>query len=103
MVPRIRNLGSEVSLIEDLMDPCVQHGEHGIMFTTLKVLEHCLCAGFPVDVLEYSILLCFRPATTRFSMRRSRKTLAQSEARDAARDTPTAVTTCAHVPGLFCL
>lgn len=34
---RIRNLGSEVSLIEDLMDPCVQHGEHGIMFTTLKV------------------------------------------------------------------
>lgn len=36
---RIRNLGSEVSLIEDLMDPCVQHGEHGIMFTTLKVQE----------------------------------------------------------------
>uniref|UniRef100_A0A669C6P5 Alsin Rho guanine nucleotide exchange factor ALS2 n=1 Tax=Oreochromis niloticus TaxID=8128 RepID=A0A669C6P5_ORENI len=34
---RIRNLGSEVSLIEDLMDLCVQHGEHGIMFTTLKV------------------------------------------------------------------
>ncbi|XP_035501348.1 alsin isoform X1 [Scophthalmus maximus] len=33
---RIRNLGSEVSLIEDLMDPSVQHGEHGIMFTTLK-------------------------------------------------------------------
>ncbi|XP_062853828.1 alsin [Trichomycterus rosablanca] len=33
---RIRNLGSEVSLIEDLMDPCVQHGEHDIMFTTLK-------------------------------------------------------------------
>lgn len=38
LVLRIRNLGSEVSLIEDLMDPCVQHGEHGIMFTTLKVL-----------------------------------------------------------------
>ncbi|XP_059911334.1 alsin isoform X2 [Gadus macrocephalus] len=33
---RIRNLGSEVRLIEDLMDPCLQHGEHGIMFTTLK-------------------------------------------------------------------
>lgn len=49
MVLRIRNLGSEVSLIEDLMDPCVQHGEHGIMFTTLKVLEGCrwrFCAGF---------------------------------------------------------
>ncbi|KAG5830114.1 hypothetical protein ANANG_G00317130, partial [Anguilla anguilla] len=26
---RIRNLGSEVSLIEDLMDPCVQHGSTG--------------------------------------------------------------------------
>ncbi|XP_051872178.1 alsin isoform X4 [Pristis pectinata] len=33
---RIRNLGSEVHLIEDLMDPSVQHGEQGIMFTTLK-------------------------------------------------------------------
>ncbi|XP_066543467.1 alsin isoform X2 [Amia ocellicauda] len=33
---RIRNLGSEVHLMEDLMDPCVQHGEQGIMFTTLK-------------------------------------------------------------------
>ncbi|MBN3271203.1 ALS2 protein, partial [Polyodon spathula] len=34
---RIRNLGSEVHLIEDLMDPSVQNGEQGIMFTTLKV------------------------------------------------------------------
>ncbi|XP_068101201.1 alsin [Hyperolius riggenbachi] len=33
---RIRNLGSEVHLIEDLMDPYLQHGEQGIMFTTLK-------------------------------------------------------------------
>uniref|UniRef100_UPI0035900305 alsin isoform X2 n=1 Tax=Myxine glutinosa TaxID=7769 RepID=UPI0035900305 len=33
---RIRNLGSEIHLIEDLMDPFVQHGEQGIMFTTLK-------------------------------------------------------------------
>ncbi|XP_069790417.1 alsin isoform X2 [Narcine bancroftii] len=33
---RIRNLGSEVHLIEDLMDLSVQHGEQGIMFTTLK-------------------------------------------------------------------
>uniref|UniRef100_A0AAR2ILX6 VPS9 domain-containing protein n=1 Tax=Pygocentrus nattereri TaxID=42514 RepID=A0AAR2ILX6_PYGNA len=39
---RIRNLGSEVSLIEDFMDPCVQHGEHGIMFTTLKVLYYSI-------------------------------------------------------------
>ncbi|GLD59058.1 alsin-like isoform X1 [Lates japonicus] len=33
---RIRNLGAEVSLIEDLMDPNVQYGEMGLMFTTLK-------------------------------------------------------------------
>ncbi|XP_062861557.1 alsin isoform X3 [Trichomycterus rosablanca] len=33
---RIRNLGSEVSLIEDFMDPALQHGELGLMFTTLK-------------------------------------------------------------------
>ncbi|OXB76848.1 UNVERIFIED_CONTAM: hypothetical protein H355_002541 [Colinus virginianus] len=38
---RIRNLGSEVHLIEDLMDPYLQHGEQGIMFTTLKIYE-CL-------------------------------------------------------------
>uniref|UniRef100_A0A667WVS1 Alsin Rho guanine nucleotide exchange factor ALS2 n=1 Tax=Myripristis murdjan TaxID=586833 RepID=A0A667WVS1_9TELE len=34
---RIRNLGAEVSLIEDLMDPNIQHGELGLMLTTLKV------------------------------------------------------------------
>ncbi|XP_024919902.1 alsin-like isoform X5 [Cynoglossus semilaevis] len=33
---RIRNLGAEISLIEDLMDSNVQHGEMGLMFTTLK-------------------------------------------------------------------
>ncbi|XP_076011850.1 alsin-like isoform X3 [Genypterus blacodes] len=33
---RIRNLGAEVSLIEDLMDPNFQHGELGLMLTTLK-------------------------------------------------------------------
>ncbi|KAK3543549.1 hypothetical protein QTP70_023880, partial [Hemibagrus guttatus] len=33
---RIRNLGSEVSLIDDFMDPALQHGELGLMFTTLK-------------------------------------------------------------------
>ncbi|CAJ1079928.1 alsin-like isoform X2 [Xyrichtys novacula] len=33
---KIRNLGAEVSLIEDLMDPNVQHGELGLMLTTLK-------------------------------------------------------------------
>lgn len=33
---KIRNLGAEVSLIEDLMDPNLEHGEFGLMFTTLK-------------------------------------------------------------------
>lgn len=33
---RIRNLGAEVNMIEDLMDPNIQHGELGMMFTTLK-------------------------------------------------------------------
>ncbi|PWA31284.1 hypothetical protein CCH79_00002874, partial [Gambusia affinis] len=33
---RVRNLGAEVSLIEDLMDPNLEHGEMGLMFTTLK-------------------------------------------------------------------
>lgn len=32
--------------MEDLMDPCVQHGEQGIMFTTLKVLGPCLWRFF---------------------------------------------------------
>ncbi|XP_070980319.1 alsin isoform X1 [Oncorhynchus clarkii lewisi] len=33
---RMRNLAAEVSFIEDLMDPSLQHGELGLMFTTLK-------------------------------------------------------------------
>ncbi|XP_027020317.2 alsin isoform X1 [Tachysurus fulvidraco] len=33
---RIRNLGTEVSVIEDFMDPALQLGELGLMFTTLK-------------------------------------------------------------------
>lgn len=33
---RIRHLGSEIHLIDDLMERHLQHGEYGIMFTTLK-------------------------------------------------------------------
>ncbi|XP_028292919.1 alsin-like isoform X2 [Gouania willdenowi] len=33
---RIKTLGAEVCLIEDLMDPNIQHGELGLMLTTLK-------------------------------------------------------------------
>lgn len=42
LLSRIRNLGAEVNMIEDLMDPNVQHGELGLMFTTLKVRFHTL-------------------------------------------------------------
>lgn len=37
LLSRIRNLGAEINMMEDLMDPNVQHGELGLMFTTLKV------------------------------------------------------------------
>uniref|UniRef100_A0AAQ5ZFQ1 VPS9 domain-containing protein n=1 Tax=Amphiprion ocellaris TaxID=80972 RepID=A0AAQ5ZFQ1_AMPOC len=59
---RIRNLGAEVSLIEDLMDPNIQHGEMGLMFTTLKKLLvqlECFCCGnlsfsYFFTVLDYT-------------------------------------------------
>lgn len=56
---RIRNLGSEVSLIEDLMDPCVQHGEHGIMFTTLKVLNKKDAHNSNQNVSTLHVWICF--------------------------------------------
>lgn len=34
---RIQHLGAEIQLIDDLLDPHMQHGELGIMFTTLRV------------------------------------------------------------------
>ncbi|XP_066983934.1 alsin isoform X4 [Macrobrachium rosenbergii] len=33
---RIQHLGAEIQLIDDLLDPHMQHGELGIMFTTLR-------------------------------------------------------------------
>ncbi|KAJ4433881.1 hypothetical protein ANN_16194, partial [Periplaneta americana] len=36
---RILQLGSEIHFIEDFMEPYLQNGELGIMFTTLKVLH----------------------------------------------------------------
>lgn len=56
---RIRNLGSEVSLIEDLMDPCVQHGEHGIMFTTLKVTTHHSIERYYLNTNNYACFFFF--------------------------------------------
>lgn len=41
------------------MDPCVQHGEQGIMFTTLKVLAGLwplLCWRAVVDVQDCPLL-----------------------------------------------
>lgn len=33
---RIQHLGAEIQLVDDLLDPHMQHGELGIMFTTLR-------------------------------------------------------------------
>ncbi|XP_059059278.1 alsin isoform X2 [Achroia grisella] len=33
---RILQLGSEIHFVEDFLEPCMQHGELGLMFTTLK-------------------------------------------------------------------
>ena len=34
---QIRHLGAEINLIQDLMEPHLENGEMGIMFTTLHV------------------------------------------------------------------
>lgn len=34
---QILQLGSEIHFIEDFLESCMQHGELGLMFTTLKV------------------------------------------------------------------
>lgn len=34
---RILQLGSEIHFVEDFLEPSMQHGELGLMFTTLKV------------------------------------------------------------------
>lgn len=34
---RIQHLGAEIQLVDDLLEPHMQHGELGIMFTTLRV------------------------------------------------------------------
>ena len=39
---RIRHLGAEIHFIDDLMEEHLQHGELGIMFTTLKVYYHLI-------------------------------------------------------------
>lgn len=34
---RVLQLGSEIHFVEDFLEPAMQHGELGVMFTTLKV------------------------------------------------------------------
>ena len=36
---RVRHLGAEIAYIEQLMEPHLEYGELGIMFTTLKVQQ----------------------------------------------------------------
>lgn len=58
------------------MDPCVQHGEHGIMFTTLKVNTAVIPSAlwnYPWATLE-SLSSSRRRATIRSSTRRSHNT-----------------------------
>ena len=45
---RIQHLGAEIQLIDDLLEPHMQHGELGIMFTTLRVSFVCL--GYKIYV-----------------------------------------------------
>ncbi|UYV83609.1 ALS2 [Cordylochernes scorpioides] len=46
---RIRHLGSEIHLVQDLMEPHLENGELGIMFTTLKVtLTYPLLVSYPL-------------------------------------------------------
>jgi len=49
---RILQLGSEIHFIEDFMEPYLQNGELGIMFTTLKVITNNRKLGFlPLNLL----------------------------------------------------
>lgn len=51
---RILQLGSEIHFIEDFMEPYLQNGELGIMFTTLKVITNNRKLGFlPVNLLQF--------------------------------------------------
>ena len=43
----IQHLAAEMHFIDDLMEPHLQHGELGIMFTTLKVRR------FIIDTMQY--------------------------------------------------
>ena len=43
---RIQHLGAEIHLIDDLMEEHLEHGELGIMFTTLKVRNQTPTSGY---------------------------------------------------------
>uniref|UniRef100_T1J5J3 Pleckstrin homology domain-containing family A member 8 n=1 Tax=Strigamia maritima TaxID=126957 RepID=T1J5J3_STRMM len=62
---RIRHLGSEVLLIDDLMETHLQHGELGIMFTTLKACyfqvkkEQNMMMKFGYSLVAFCCIGCF--------------------------------------------
>lgn len=51
---KIRHLGAEIHMMDDLIEPHLEHGEFGLMFTTLKVCFHHLYSLF--DELYYMII-----------------------------------------------
>lgn len=51
---KIRHLGAEIHMMDDLIEPHLEHGEFGLMFTTLKVCFHHLSSLF--DQLYYMII-----------------------------------------------
>lgn len=65
---RILQLGSELDFIENFMEPSLESGELGIMFTTLKVLFFLKC--FCVVGLMQKV--CFRRVTNIYCKRRRR-------------------------------
>lgn len=61
---RILQLGSEIQFIEDFMEPHLQNGEFGIMFTTLKVCLKNICCFLLINKLF------FRHVTVKYSKRK---------------------------------
>jgi hypothetical protein len=57
---KIRHLGAEIQMIDDLMESHMEHGELGIMFTTLKVKANIHRVRVQVNVGFFLFLLTGR-------------------------------------------
>jgi len=67
----IQHLAAEIHFIDDLMEPHLQHGELGIMFTTLKVRFSFITVNYRPRSREDntfgSVRVCVRPFVCRRS------------------------------------